>query len=160
MKDFDKLVTEHQSVLFGTCRRFCRNHADAQDLLQRSLLSLWERFDTYDTEKSFLAWSRATIRYSYYEGLRQQAVVMKGHEQVSSDVLDWLPSGTKGPCENVQILLDTLEEPDAELIRSVCLDDDEIGLTAYRTEIEEKNIPTRLKQAKARLRRRYDEFFG
>ena len=60
---FTDLVTEHQARLYGYIFAMVQNSADTEDLVQRTLITLWRRFDQFELGTDFCAWSLTTARY-------------------------------------------------------------------------------------------------
>jgi RNA polymerase sigma-70 factor (ECF subfamily) len=62
--DFSRLVALHQQALRAFLRRLCRNHAQADDIAQESLVIAWQRMDRFDAARDFrpflfgIAWRR------------------------------------------------------------------------------------------------------
>ena len=67
--------------LFMQCRQqiyrrlfiLVHNESDAEDLLQETAKSLWQHFDQYDPEKSFLAWAIVIARNEALNFLKKNA---------------------------------------------------------------------------------------
>lgn len=57
-KAFDALVARHKEPLYRLLRRYLGNADDAYDLLQDTLISVWESLPRYDPTRSFFAWTR------------------------------------------------------------------------------------------------------
>ena len=55
---FDALVSRHKHVLYRLVRRYVGDADDAYDILQDTLISVWEALHRYDAKRSFLAWVR------------------------------------------------------------------------------------------------------
>lgn len=64
--EFVRLFSQHASQLFGFVLVLTGNRADADDVFQNSSVVLWEKFETYRSGSSFLAWAR---RIAYLETL-------------------------------------------------------------------------------------------
>jgi RNA polymerase sigma-70 factor (ECF subfamily) len=47
-KDFLRLVSENRHRIFGYVFSLTGNRADSEDLLQESLITMWEKFDEFD----------------------------------------------------------------------------------------------------------------
>ena len=60
---FTELVTACHDQLFGYVYASVQNVADAEDLVQRTVLSLWKRFDTFELGTNFAAWALTTARH-------------------------------------------------------------------------------------------------
>jgi RNA polymerase sigma factor (sigma-70 family) len=55
---FEALVGRHKGALYRLVRRYLGNADDAYDLLQETLISVWENLPRYDPKRSFFAWTR------------------------------------------------------------------------------------------------------
>ena len=64
--DRDKLLHElyvrNQDLLYGYIVSLLPNSSDADDVFQETSLVLWEKRDSYDPERSFVAWSYGIAR--------------------------------------------------------------------------------------------------
>lgn len=60
---FMELVSEHQAALYGYIVALVRNADDADDLLQRTLLVLWRRFDDFEPGTHFARWAWRTAKF-------------------------------------------------------------------------------------------------
>lgn len=57
-KAFEVLVGRHKEALYRLIRRYLGNADDAYDLLQDTLISVWENLSRYDPKRPFVAWIR------------------------------------------------------------------------------------------------------
>ncbi len=57
-KAFEILVGRHKEALYRQLRRYLGNADEAYDLLQDTLISVWESLPRYDPKRSFVAWTR------------------------------------------------------------------------------------------------------
>ncbi|MBI1371072.1 MAG: hypothetical protein GC162_20780 [Planctomycetes bacterium] len=60
---------------------------DAADALQEAAVALWERFDTYESDKPFLPWA---YRFAYHHALKHRAKAGRRVRMLSADVLEAL----------------------------------------------------------------------
>ena len=63
-KEFLRLVSENRHRIFGYVFSLTGNRADSEDLLQESLITMWEKFDEFDPATNFIAWS---FKIAYYK---------------------------------------------------------------------------------------------
>jgi RNA polymerase sigma factor (sigma-70 family) len=56
---FETLVGRHKEALYRLLRRYLGDADEAYDLLQDTLISVWEGLPRYDPKRSFFAWTRA-----------------------------------------------------------------------------------------------------
>jgi RNA polymerase sigma-70 factor (ECF subfamily) len=68
--EFAALVTRHQGQLYGYVYALVQNSADADDLVQRTVLTLWRRFDQFEPDTDFAAWAWKTARYEVFNFLK------------------------------------------------------------------------------------------
>lgn len=68
-----RLLMEHQRDLFRFI--FCVVHSipDAEDVLQQTAATIWEKFDEFDPHSNFPAWARTIARFKLLEFLRQKS---------------------------------------------------------------------------------------
>lgn len=55
---FEALVGRHKDALYRLLRRYLGDRDEAYDLLQDTLISVWESLPRYDPKRSFFAWTR------------------------------------------------------------------------------------------------------
>ena len=58
---FTRLVKEHQVWLRAFALSLVLNHADADDVFQVAVLTIWEKFDEFEAGTSFVAWAGRII---------------------------------------------------------------------------------------------------
>lgn len=61
--EFVEYVTRYQGQLYGYVYALVQNAADADDLVQKTVLTLWRRFDDFEQGTNFAAWAWQTARY-------------------------------------------------------------------------------------------------
>lgn len=89
---FVELLGAHERELFAYVYALTVNWEDAQEIMQRVRIRLWQQFDTYDEAKPFGAWARAV---SYYlvlafrkERSRQREYFAEGVLELVSDTYE------------------------------------------------------------------------
>ncbi len=60
---FVELLNRHDRQIYGYVYAMVVNWDDAQEIMQRVRLRLWQQFDRYDKEKPFGTWARAIAYY-------------------------------------------------------------------------------------------------
>ena len=55
-QEFERLVREHQQVVFDAALRLTRSHADAEDLTQEAFVKAYTAFDQFRLGTNFRAW--------------------------------------------------------------------------------------------------------
>lgn len=59
---FLELFLSHQTDIKAFVRSLVRSRQDSEDVFQEVTLTLWEKFDQYQPERSFGAWARGIAR--------------------------------------------------------------------------------------------------
>lgn len=57
------LLGDHEAQLMGFLCAIAPNYQDAEDLLQQTVLTMWQKFDQFDPGTSFVAWGRQIARF-------------------------------------------------------------------------------------------------
>lgn len=70
--EFNALLQQAQSQLFGYIHSLLRDFNDADDLFQQTAMVLWRKFDEYDRSRSFLAWACGVARLEAANFLRSR----------------------------------------------------------------------------------------
>jgi RNA polymerase sigma-70 factor (ECF subfamily) len=60
---FLKLLGAHERSLFAYVYALTPNWQDAEEIMQRVRIRIWQQFEQYDVEKPFDAWARAIAYY-------------------------------------------------------------------------------------------------
>jgi RNA polymerase sigma-70 factor (ECF subfamily) len=60
---FAELFGANQQRLFGYVLALVRNSADAQDILQQTAVTAWQKFDAFDPDTDFFRWATTIARY-------------------------------------------------------------------------------------------------
>jgi RNA polymerase sigma-70 factor (ECF subfamily) len=69
---FDELVRPHLTYLYRLAFRFCRNQADAEDLVQDLLLKLYPRCAELDEVDKLRPWLVTSLYRMFVDGTRRQ----------------------------------------------------------------------------------------
>jgi RNA polymerase sigma-70 factor, ECF subfamily len=69
---FAALFGQNQAQLFGYIYSLVRDLDDADDLFQQTSLVLWDKYDRFDPEKSFIAWACGVARFEVSNFLRSR----------------------------------------------------------------------------------------
>ncbi len=71
--EFAAQLARHQSQLFGYIHSLVRDLDDADDLFQQTSLVLWDKFDQFDSSRSFIGWACGVARYEVLNFLRARS---------------------------------------------------------------------------------------
>lgn len=70
--EFSELVTQNHARLYAYIHSLLQNLHDADEVMQRTVLVLWNKFAAYDRSKSFFAWACGVGRFEAKNFLRQR----------------------------------------------------------------------------------------
>src|SRR5256885_7293338 len=62
-EQFLKLLGAHERSLFAYVYALAPNWQDAEEIMQRVRIRIWQQFEQYDANKPFDAWARAIAYY-------------------------------------------------------------------------------------------------
>ncbi len=129
--DFASLLRHHQTQLFGYIYSLVRDLDDADDLFQQTSLVLWDKFELFDSSRSFVNWACGVARYEVLNFLRSRSrnrlyfsdelnlALIEAHESLEHEQLEDRRDALVG-------CMKKLRERDLELLetcygRSVCI---------------------------------------
>ena len=85
--EFTELLSRHHGQLYGYIFALIRNFNDTQDVLQQACLTMWEKYDEYDSDTSFIAWACVVARFKVLQFLeKQQRYQRQFSEQVQHEL--------------------------------------------------------------------------
>lgn len=70
-QQFEQMVEEHLSGLFGAALRLTRNRTNAEDLLQETFLRAWRSFHTFRPGTNARAWLYRILMNAYIDNYRK-----------------------------------------------------------------------------------------
>ncbi len=73
-KAFRELVNKYSDFAFRLAFRILNTEDDARDMVQESFITVWEKLDTYKTEKKFENWLYRIIVNKCYDQLRKRKI--------------------------------------------------------------------------------------
>ncbi len=71
-EEFEDLLVACQGKLLAYIYALLPNMNDAQDILQQTVLKLWEEFEHYDRDQTFAGWAHTLARYQVLSFLRDK----------------------------------------------------------------------------------------
>lgn len=75
-EEFVRLYTRHQRQIHAYVGAVLANPSDVEDVLQETSVVLWNKFHTFDRQKSFLAWARGIAHLEMMAYFRRQERAM------------------------------------------------------------------------------------
>lgn len=82
---FLALLGDHEAQLMGFLCAIAPNYQDAEDLLQQTVLTMWQKFDEFEPGTSFVAWGRQIARFKAMNLLKSRRLT-----PLDSEVIDLL----------------------------------------------------------------------
>jgi RNA polymerase sigma factor (sigma-70 family) len=71
-KQFEKLITEHELLLYKVCRIYAYTDADRQDLFQEIIIQLWKAYPKFKGNAKFSTWLYRVAINTAITGLRKK----------------------------------------------------------------------------------------
>ena len=84
-EQFEKTILPHEPSLYGPAMALTRSSAEAEDLVQETLVRAFDRFDTYRADGSPRAWLHTIMRNLFYNAYRKKS---REPRQISLDQFD------------------------------------------------------------------------
>jgi RNA polymerase sigma-70 factor (ECF subfamily) len=97
--DFAKTMARHSRSLTSYARRLAGNAADAEDLVQDTMLRCWSARHRFQPETSFGAWSRVVMRNSFLSSHRND----RFHGTLPEEAFERLPSTGNGQDLSIEL---------------------------------------------------------
>lgn len=82
---FEKTILPHEPSLYGPAMALTHSSAEAEDLVQETLVRAFDRFDTYRADGSPRAWLHTIMRNLFYNAYRKKS---REPRQISLDSFD------------------------------------------------------------------------
>ena len=120
---FMELVAQHQVALYGYIFAIVQHAADADDVLQRTLLTLWRRFDDFEPGTNFAAWAWKTAKFEVLNHARakrrERLIFSESLATALSDQIDELAGEANDESRRVALdeCMEHLHVKDRQLIQ-------------------------------------------
>ncbi|MDF1741292.1 MAG: sigma-70 family RNA polymerase sigma factor [Verrucomicrobiales bacterium] len=72
VENYLELLNSHERVLSAYVHTLVHNHADAEDILQASRLTMWKKFSDFEPGTNFVAWARKIALHQILNYRRSQ----------------------------------------------------------------------------------------
>jgi len=130
-------LTPHLRAFF---KRRLGNAADAEDLVQETLIAIHTKRATYDTTMPFTAWLHAVARYKLIDHFRRSKVRRTLPLEEADSIFAEEDVESVSAKRDVEQLLAKLPESKRELLRSVKIDGLSTAEAAERTGLSESGV--------------------
>jgi len=153
-KEFIALYSQCQRELYVYIMALFPDPTEAQDILQETSLILWEKFDIYDRQRSFLAWARGIAYNKVLQHRKQQYTRASFMRRATMElVARQLQNNADEEDRSIQEALSTclshLNRADRDLIKQRYAPGASVQLLAEKL----NRTPNALSQALRRIRR-------
>lgn len=135
-EQFIRLLNASHGRLLGFLRVMLGNAADAEDVLQRTSMTIWRKFAEYDASKDFFSWASS---FAFYEAKNFQRVASRSRLHFDDELLERLAEERNADLENREARLaamdrciDELDAPGRELVREFYLNRTDVASLAQR----------------------------
>src|SRR3954465_5427061 len=120
-EQFITLLNAAHGRLLGFLRVMLGNNADAEDVLQRASMIIWQKFSEYDRRKDFFAWASS---FAFYEAKNFQRVSARSRLHFDDELLQRMADERIADLEHrdarlaaMDRCIGELDEPGRELVR-------------------------------------------
>jgi len=86
-QEFIRLLTQAQPSLYAYILSLVPDRVQAEDLLQETNVTLWDKADQFKSGTNFLAWSCKT---AYFKVLSHRRALARDHHIFNDELLDYL----------------------------------------------------------------------
>ncbi|MBU6303627.1 MAG: sigma-70 family RNA polymerase sigma factor [Verrucomicrobia bacterium] len=153
--EFVAALTASYGKLHGYLMGILGRRHDAEDVLQRASVRMWQKFGDFAPGTNFVAWAST---FCFYEAKNFLRLTARSPLRFDDDLLATLAGERLEDLPLRERRLDALEAcfaklepPDQTLIRAAYLDDDAINTVATRMDRAPQTLYNRLYQLRRRL---------
>ncbi len=159
IKAFNELYYKYHKKIFAFSLKFLKNKADAEDLIQKIFVIIWEKKENLNPEKSFNNYLFIIARNEIYDLLKKKALTEYYNDQILSD--------TKQEEEDIETkklveVMYSLIEKMPERRRQIFLMNRNMGLTykqiAKKLDITENTVDTQIRNSLNYLRKELPKY--
>lgn len=125
-----------QSQLLGYICALVRNLDDAEDVLQQTVLTIWNKLDKYQPERSFTAWALRFVQYHALNHLRARRR-RQFHEHLAASLAETAAFAAE-PEENdayrraMEGCLKDMNQPDRQMVEQCYYEECKVSALAAR----------------------------
>jgi RNA polymerase sigma-70 factor (ECF subfamily) len=159
VKAFNELYYKYHKKIFAFSLKFLKNKADAEDLIQKIFVIIWEKKENLNPEKSFNNYLFIIARNEIYDLLKKKALTEYYNDQILSD--------TEQEEEDIETkklveVMYSLIEKMPERRRQIFLMNRDMGLTykqiAKKLGITENTVDTQIRNSLNYLRKELPKY--
>lgn len=90
-REFVAVVLPLNEVLFGAALKMTRDHAEAEDLVQDTLVRAWRFWDTFQRGTNIKAWMFTILRNTFINGYHRKGRARSFHADVTAQMISLGP---------------------------------------------------------------------
>ena len=132
--EFLTLFLRHQADLRAFLRSVILDRNQLDDVLQETVLTLWEKFDTFDPSRSFGAWARgiAANKVLQFRDRQGRFPVTFSPEAIAAivDAFDEQPQDTSEVAEALELCMESLPKESRTVLKNWYAESWSIGQVA------------------------------
>ena len=154
---FLSVLESHKGILYKVANAYCARDEDRQDLLQETILQLWQSFEKYDDQFRYSTWIyriALNVAISFY---RKENRRKRVSGSFPGDVLSYVDQAPAAPNEDVIFLfrfIASLREIDKGLML-LYLEEKTYKEMADIMGLTETNVATKIGRIKADLKQKF-----
>lgn len=151
--DFARLFIENQGRLYAYIATLLPHRDDAEEILQRTSMVLWQKWDKYDSSRGFLPWARGIALNEVRNLLRRSE---RRNVHLSEPILELLATELEERTDDRRMsalssCLERLERRQRELVEQCYLGTVEIKAIAKSMELSSDALYMRLHRIRKTL---------
>ena len=159
VKAFNELYYKYHKKIFAFSLKFLKNKADAEDLIQKIFVIIWEKKENLNPEKSFNNYLFIIARNEIYDLLKKKALTEYYNDQILSDTEQGEEDiETKKLVEVMYSLIEKMPERR----RQIFLMNRDMGLTykqiAKKLGVTENTVDTQIRNSLNYLRKELPKY--
>lgn len=151
--EFETNVYRNRTALLRYISRKVNCVADAEDILQKSLMTMWRRYDTFSNETNFMTWACTVASFESKNTYRKhQRCPVLFDDVVFTDVSRYMSVyQSSNQYEAVQLALNQLEDKERQLIVAVHINGEDVKDIARSARKAPRTIYNNLYLARKKL---------
>jgi len=135
-EQFITLLNATHGRLLGFLRVLLGNSADAEDVLQRTSMTIWRKFGEFDPNRDFFAWASS---FAFYEAKNFQRVASRSRLHFDNELLERMAEERTRDLEHresrfaaMDRCIEELDDAGRELVCEFYLNDTDVGTLSQR----------------------------
>jgi RNA polymerase sigma-70 factor (ECF subfamily) len=157
-KLFESIIVEHKGIFLKIAKIYCKDPDDRKDLLQETMLQVWQALPRYNAEYKLSTWLYRiclNVAISFY---RKNINRQHNYQIIDCDKLDFVDDTTDQSNPNLLLLetfINQLHDLDKALI-ILYLDDKSHLEISEILGISTTNVSTKIQRIKEKLRQKFN----